>query len=410
MQANFSRATACLALLALAGCSGGEGEEKGGASGRPKGPAQVGYVVLQPTSVPEVVELNGRVTAFQQSEVRPQVSGVIRRRFFTEGSLVRQGQTLYEIDPRIYTAAVSEAQANVQSARANAQATRLQADRLRPLAQIEAVSQQEYTNAVGTARQAEASVAQSQAQLETARINLRFTAVPAPITGRIGRTLVTEGALVTANQAEPLASIQRLDPIYVDIQQSSADLLALRRALSRDGVVPTQAVVRLKLEDGSDYEHTGTVQFAETLVDPSTGTVTLRGRIANPQGVLLPGMFVRATFAQAVNTRAFLVPQPAITRAPNGAATLFVVGPNNVAVQRRVIADRAVDGKWVVTQGLNPGDRVIVQGTANLRPNAQVRPVPASQRQRIAPPQGEGQGSGKGSEQGTGTGSTGKAG
>ncbi|GAA0455097.1 MULTISPECIES: efflux RND transporter periplasmic adaptor subunit [Sphingomonas] len=392
------------AALLLAGCSHEEEQEKGGGRGGARGPAQVGFVVVQPTSVAQTVELNARVTAYEQSEVRPQVAGVIRRRFFTEGSIVRRGQTLYEIDPRIYSAAVSEAQANLQSARANAEATRVNAERLRPLARMEAVSQQEYTNAAAASRQAQASVAQTQAQLETARINLRFTSVPAPITGRIGRSLATVGALVTANQADPLAVIQRLDPIFVDIQQSSAELLALRRSLSRDGVAPGRATVRLKLEDGSDYEQTGTVEFAESLVDPSTGTVTLRARFPNPNGLLLPGMFARAVFAQSINSRAFLVPQPAISRSPAGEATLFVVGPNNTAVQRKVVTSLTQGTNWVVTQGLQPGDKVIVQGTGNLRPNAQVRPVPADSPQRVAPPQGNPSGQGKqGSQSGAAT-------
>ncbi len=343
--------------------------------------------MLQPTSVEITAELGGRVTAYQMSEVRPQVSGIIRRRFFTEGALVRQGQTLYQIDPSLYRAAAAEAQANVSSARANADATQVRAQRFRPLAEIEAISKQDYTDAAAQARQAQAAVAQSRAQLDTARINLRFTNVPAPITGRIGRSLLTEGALATTNQADPLAVIQRLDPVYVDIQQSSADLLGLRRSLTRDNVMPTTAVVRLKLEDGSDYGLTGSVEFSEAMVDATTGTVTLRARFANPQNILLPGMFVRAVFAQAINTQAFLVPQAAVTRDPTGAATVFIVGPGNRAIRRTIAADRAQGPNWVVTRGLNRGDRVIVQGTANLRPNAPIRPVAASAVQRVAPPQ-----------------------
>ncbi|MFZ3482617.1 efflux RND transporter periplasmic adaptor subunit [Sphingomonas sp. 3-13AW] len=397
MHSALPRATLPLlaAALVLAGCSHEEEQGKGGRRGGNRGPAQVGFVVVQPTSVPETVELNARVTAYEQSEVRPQVAGLIRQRFFKEGSIVRQGEPLYEIDPRLYSAAVSEAQANLQSARANAEATRVNAERLRPLAQMEAVSQQEYTNAAAAARQAQAAVAQNQAQLETARINLRFTTVPAPISGRIGRSLFTVGALVTANQANPLAVIQRLDPIYVDIQQSSTALLALRQALSSGGVVPTRAVVRLKLEDGTEYGRTGVVEFAESLVDPNTGTVTLRARFPNPDGLLLPGMFTRAVFAQAINTRAFLVPQPAITRDPAGKATLFVVGPNNRAVQRKVVANVTQGTNWVVTDGLQPGDKVIVQGTGNLRPDAELRPVPADSPQRVAPPQEKQGGQGK---------------
>jgi membrane fusion protein, multidrug efflux system len=373
--------------LVLAGCGGG-GSAQDKAKGKgPSGPTQVGFVVVQPTSEPVNVELAGRVNAYQTAEIRPQVSGVIQRRFFTEGAIVRQGQTLYQVDPSLYRASVNQAQANLRSAQANAEATAVRAQRLKPLAEMEAVAKQDYTDAEATARQAQASVAQNRAQLETARINLRFTNVPAPITGRIGRSLFTQGALVTANQADPLAVIQRLDPIFVDIQQSSAEMLALRRALSQGGLMPTRAQVRLKLEDGSDYGLTGSVEFAEVQVDPATGTVTLRAVFSNPNGVLLPGMFVRANFAQAINTRVYLVPQQAVTREANGTAFLFVVGANNKAERRNVEIERAVGANWVVTKGLNPGDRVIVQGTGQLRPNADIRPVPATNPQNVAPPQ-----------------------
>ncbi|KQM20136.1 hemolysin D [Sphingomonas sp. Leaf24] len=372
--------------LLLSSCgSSGESEEKGKNGRGNQGPAAVGFVVVQPTSVAQTADLAARVVAFQQSEVRPQVAGLIRRRFFTEGALVRAGQTLYEIDPRLYRAQTNEAVANLNSAQANAEATRVRAERYRPLAEIEAVSRQDYTDAAAQARQAAAAVAQSRAQLETARVNLSFTNVPAPITGRIGRSYFTEGALVTSNQTDPLAVIQRLDPIFVDIQQSAADLLALRRQLASGGAVPASAAVRLTLEDGSDYGRTGSVQFAEVMVNAQTGTVTLRARFPNPQGVLLPGMFVRAKFAQAIDTKAILVPQQAVKRDPKGLATVFVVGPNDTAVQKTVQADRTQGQFWVVTGGLNPGDKVITQGTANLRPNAKIRPMPANAPQTIAP-------------------------
>ncbi|MEJ7934394.1 efflux RND transporter periplasmic adaptor subunit [Sphingobium sp. AN558] len=375
------------AALLLAACSG---VGKDAASGKgPGGPAQVGFIVARATSVPVTTELSGRVTPYQMSEVRPQVAGILRKRLFTEGSIVRQGQTLYQVDPSLYRAAVNEAQANVQSARANADATRSRADRFRPLAQIEAVAKQDYTDAAGAARQAQAAVAQTSAQLETARINLRFTSVPAPITGRIGRSLMTEGALVTANQVDPLAVIQRLDPIFVDIQQSSGELLALRRALSGGGVQRASAVVRLRLEDGSDYDRTGTVEFSEVVVDPGTGTITLRARFDNPQGLLLPGMFVRATFAQSIDSRAFLVPQQALTRDAKGQASLFLVGPDNKVVVRKVTADHAQGANWIVTRGLAPGDKVIVQrggGGMALKPGSPLKPVPAGSPERIAPP------------------------
>ena len=379
---GIAAVTLCAALLAVAGC--GSSDKKSDAAGRP---AAVGYITVQPTDADVFTELPGRVTAFQSSEVRPQVSGIIRRRFFTEGSIVQRGQTLYEIDPRLYRAAVNEAEANLASARANADATRVRADRYKPLAAMEAVSKQDYTDAAAQASQAGASVQQTRAALETARINLQFTKVPAPITGRIGRSLFTEGALVTASQTDPLTTIQRLDPIFVDIQQSSADLLALRRALAGGGLVPTRAAVKLKLEDGSDYGETGSIQFSEVIVAPDTGTVTLRAQFPNRQGILYPGMFVRAVFSQAVNTRAFLVPQSAITRDRQGNAQLWVVGPGDKALQKTVKTDRTSGSNWVVSSGLEPGDRVLVQGIANLRPNAPLKPVPAGAPQDLKPQQ-----------------------
>ncbi|HEX6660860.1 MAG TPA: efflux RND transporter periplasmic adaptor subunit, partial [Sphingomicrobium sp.] len=304
-----------------------------------------------------------------------------------EGSVVSRGQTLYQIDPSIYSAQAAQAAANLQSARASAQAARTRAARYKPLAQMEAISKQDYTDALAQARQADASVAQNGAALRAAQVNVRFTRVPAPITGRIGLSNVTEGALVTANQADPMTTITRLDPVYVDIQESAADLLALRKALSQGGAVPTAAQVRLKLPDGSDYGFSGTVEFSQVLVNQATGTVTLRARFANPQSILLPGMFVTARFAQAVDTSAFLVPQAGVSRDPQGNATVWVVGPGNKAVQRVVIADRAQGPYWVVTQGLAPGEKVITQGTANLKDGAPIEPVPASSPQRVkAPP------------------------
>ena len=376
--------------LALAACSGGgekaQGKGKGGQPGQ--GTPTVGYVVVQPTSVAMTTELSGRTTAFESSDVRPQVTGIIRRRFFTEGTLVKKGQPLYEIDPRLYRAAANEAQANLQSARANQQAQNILAQRYKPLAEMEAISKQDYTNALATSRQATASVAQTRAALETAQINLKFTTVPAPITGRIGRSLFTVGALVSATQTDPLAQIQRLDPMFVDIQQSSGDLLALRRSLGRNGIVATRAEVRLTLEDGSEYGATGTVQFAEALVNTETGTVTLRARFPNPQGLLLPGMFVQAKFAQAINQRAFLVPQAGVSRDAKGNATVYVVDANNKAVQKSIKADRTQGTFWVVTGGLNPGDKIITQGLSKIAPNQGVKPVPETAAQKIEAPKG----------------------
>jgi len=227
-------------------------------------------------------------------------------------------------------------------------------------------------------------VEQRQAALATARINLSFTRVPAPISGRIGRSLFTVGALVTASQTDPLTTIQRLDPIYVDIQQSSAALLALRRSLEKRGVVPSSAAVRLKLEDGSDYGPVGRVDFTEPTVDPTTGTVTLRATFPNPQGLLLPGMYVRAVLSQSTTRDGILVPQQGVSRSAKGDATVMVVGPDNKAVERTVTAPQTVGQQWLVTSGLRPGDRVIVEGLGRIKPKQQVHPVPAGS--RPAPP------------------------
>ncbi|WP_249341421.1 efflux RND transporter periplasmic adaptor subunit [Sphingomonas sp. 3P27F8] len=370
-------------ILAACGSGGTDASSKKRAS---NGAVQVGYIVARTASVPIPAELPGRTVAFQSSEVRPQVSGVIQRRFFTEGSIVKQGQPLYQIDPSLYRAATNQASANLASAEATAAAAKIKADRYRPLAEIEAVSKQDYTDALAAQRQAQASILQNKAQLDTARTNLRFTTVPAPITGRIGRSLFTVGALVTTSQTDPLATIQQLDPIYVDIQQSSAALLQLRRSLASGGAVPTRAAVRLKLEDGGEYDLAGSVEFSEVVVDPSTGTVTLRARFPNPTGLLLPGMFVRAIFAQAIDPTAILVPQAAVARDPKGNATVWVVGPNNRATQKSIVADRTQGSFWVVTRGLAPGDRVITQGTGKLQANMAINPVPADSPQRIAPP------------------------
>lgn len=378
--------TLCLAISA---CGAGEKPKRPGG-----GTPEVGYVVVQPGAVPVIANLSGRTSAYQTAEVRPQVSGIIRRRLFAEGSYVRAGQTLYEIDPSLYRAAGDEARANLASAQANAEAARIKAERFKPLADMQAVSAQEYTDALAQSRQAQAAIAQSRAQLATAQINLRFTRVPAPISGRIGRSLFTQGALVTINQVAPLSVIQKLDPIFVDIPQSSAELLALRKSLAQGDAVPTTASVKLKLEDGSDYAYAGTVEFTEVTVDPGTGTVTLRARFPNPENLLLPGMFVRTVFAQAISNTAFLVPQRGLARDPRGNATVLLVGPGNKVVQRKVIAERTLGADWVVTSGLNAGDKIIVEGTVKAKLGIEVKPVPAGTPERLAPPK-DGAGGGK---------------
>lgn len=375
-------------LPLLSACSGGR--EK------PAQPTpEAGYIVLKSETVPLDIELAGRTNAYEASDVRPQVSGVIQARLFKEGSIVHAGETLYRIDPSLYRAAVNQAQANLSSAEANREAAQAKAERYRPLAEIEAVAKQDYTDAAAAAKQATASIAQNRAALETARINLRFTTVPAPITGRIGRSLFTTGALVTSGQADPLATIQRLDPIFVDIQQSSADLLALRRSLASGNVVPSSTGVRLTLEDGSQYPIVGTLEFSEVVVDPTTGAVTLRARFANPQGLLLPGMYVRAHLSQATTTNGILIPQQGVMRDPKGRATVMLVGADGKAELRDVTATRTIGDKWLVTDGVKPGDKVITEGLGKIKPGQAIKPMPAGS--KPAPPSaghGDARGSG----------------
>jgi membrane fusion protein (multidrug efflux system) len=363
-------AAAVLAALLAAGCSAK-------AQKAPPPTPEAGYVVVAAQTLPLEIELPGRTTAFETSDVRPQVSGVLMARHFTEGALVHQGQTLYEIDPSLYRAAVAQSQANLANAQAMYADAQAKAVRYKPLADVEAVSKQDYADAEALAKQAAAQIALQKAALQTAQINLHFTRVPAPITGRIGRSLVTTGALVTNGQTTALSTIERLDPMFVDIQQSSADILALRRELSSGGVTPSEADVQLILEDGSVYGQHGKLLFSDPVVDPTTGAVTLRALFPNPNGLLLPGMFVRARLSQATATNAILVPQPAVTRDPKGDATVYVIGAGNTAQPRTVTIGRTVGANWLVTAGLAPGDRVVTEGLDRIKANKPVRPVPA---------------------------------
>ena len=358
-------------LLAISACSGTKAP--------PSKPApEAGYIVVTTQAVEIPTELAGRTAAFETAEVRPQVSGVIRARLFQEGALVHQGQTLYQIDPSVYQATAAEASANLASAQAAHDAAAAKAARYRPLAQMQAISKQDYTDAAATSRQTAAAIAQNRATVEAARINLRLTRVPAPISGRIGRSLVTTGGLVTANQADALTTIQRLDPMFVDIQQSSAALLDLRQRVGGgQGKIPGAAQVQLMLEDGSRYAYTGTLQFAEAMVDQNTGTVTLRARFPNPQGLLLPGMYVRARIVQSSVPNGILVPQTAISRDAQGNGTVLLVGPGNKAIKRTVTADQTIGDQWLVTAGLSPGDKVITEGLGKIRPDEKIVPVPA---------------------------------
>lgn len=373
--------TLCAATLSLSACSS---EKEAGKNGR--GAPEVGFVVARVEAVPVTTSLGGRTVAFETSEVRPQVNGLIRRRLFTEGGFVRAGQPLYQIDASLYQAAADQAAANLASARASAQAADERVRRFAPLAKMQAIAEQDYTDALAEARVARATVAQNGAALETARITLRYATITAPISGRIGRSLATPGALVSASQATPLAVIQQTDPIYVDMQQSSAELTTLRQALASGGIAAGSTSVRLRLEDGSAYGFAGTVQFSDITVNEATGTVTLRARFPNPQGTLLPGMFVTALFDQAINPRAILVPQAALQRDFDGSAFVYLAGADNKVVRRKVTAERTIGTNWVVTDGLKAGDRVITQGAGNLKQGAPIKPVPASSAQRVGAP------------------------
>jgi membrane fusion protein (multidrug efflux system) len=362
-----------IALVLMATLSSCAKKDPGHAPAAP----EAGYVVMASQSVPLQIELAGRTAAVETADVRPQVSGLILKRLFEEGSIVRQGQMLYEIDPSLYKAAEAQASANLAAAKAARVSAEAKAERYKPLADIEAVSKQDYADALAAAQQAAAQVKQNAAALETAQINLRFTRVPAPITGQIGRSLVTTGALVTDGQTTAMASIQKLDPIFVDIQQSSADLVALRQQLAAGGVSSVSLPVRLVLEDGNPYPLAGALEFSEALVDPSTGAVTLRARFPNPKNLLLPGMFVRARLAQAMAPNAILVTQRAVSRDAQGRATVMLVGPGDKAVAREIQTSRTIGDKWLVTSGLAPGDKVITEGLDKIKAGQAIRPVAA---------------------------------
>ena len=342
----------------------------------PPGPTPVGVVVVTEQPVTLTTELPGRTSAYETSQVRPQINGIIRARLFAEGDFVRSGQPLYQIDPSTYRANVVNARGALANAQATIASSEALARRYGQLVEINAISRQEYENAVAAARQARANVTMQSGALQAAQVDLSRTTIRAPISGRIGISAYTTGALVTAQQTEPLTTIQRLDPIYVDIQQSSADLLKLRERMLAGQVSNDRAPVRLILETGSIYPPVGSLRFADVTVDPTTGSQTIRAVFPNPQRLLLPGMFVRARLVQGVQTRGLLVPQAAVTRDTRGNPTVLVVGPGNKATVRVIQADQSVGNQWLVTSGLRPGDKVIVEAGPLLQPGAPVTPQP----------------------------------
>ena len=341
---------------------------------------EVGVLTLAVQPVQLYSELPGRVTALRTADIRPQVGGILQKRLFTEGTEVKAGQALYQIDPDTYRAAVSRARAALVSAEAQAANTRVIAQRYETLFSQHLANQQDRDNTAVAAARAEADVQVARAALESAQIDLNHTLLTAPIAGRIGRSLVTEGALLKAVQDGALATVQQIDTVYVDIPQSSAELLRLQHDLASGRLQEDAALrtrVTLTLEDGTRYALPGELRFSEVTVDSGTGSVILRAVFPNPQRELLPGMFVRAQVGQAANSAALLMPQAGVSRNARGAATVLVVGDDDVATERVITTGRVVNNQWLVTEGLKPGERVIVEGLQKAKPGAKVRPVAA---------------------------------
>ena len=367
----LTRAVLCMLLsLMLLAC-----EEGGKGAPGSSGPREVVIIKLEPRREVYTTALAGRIASFQVAEVRPQVGGILQQRLFTEGADVKAGQALYQIDPATYEAALDSAQAALMKAEANVTPARLKAERFRELLAIKAVSKQEYDDAQAAFKQAEADVAVNRAAVKTARINLEYTKVRSPISGRIGKSAFTPGALGTANQAQALTSVRQLDPVYVDITQSSQDLLRLRAQFTNGELrsAAEEAPVRLKLENGAMYPHEGRLQFTDVSVDESTGMVSLRALFPNPEHILLPGMYVRAVIAEGVDENALLVPQRALRRDPKGQASVLLVDGGGKVDVRLVDVGRTVGDSWQVLSGLKPGDRVIVEGGQNVRPGMSVK-------------------------------------
>jgi len=374
-----------LAAIMINGCG-----QKTAASNPPQSapPVEVGVVVVQPQRVELTTELAGRTAAYLVAEVRPQVSGILQKRLFTEGSDVKAGQVLYQIDPSTYRASYANARAALSRAEATLVSTRLKANRYRELVKINAVSQQDHDDAEAALKQSEADVEASKAALESARINLAYTRVTAPISGRIGRSLITTGALMTANQSSPLATIQQLSPVYVDITQTSAELLRLKHALASGQVKgggQGRARVKLLLEDGTTYPQEGELKFSDVTVDQSTGSVTLRSVFPNPKQLLLPGMYVRAVVQEGVDENAILAPQRGVTRNSAGNPTALVVGANGKVELRLLTVSRTIGDSWLVTEGLKAGDRLIVEGTQKAKVGSSVKAVAFAPRGEATP-------------------------
>ncbi len=372
------RSTLIAVPLLLAAVAAGCNQTRATASKTPPPPPEVAYVTIEPRHVTLTTELPGRTSAMLVAEVRPQVGGIVLKRLFTEGADVKTGEVLYEINPSTYQAAYASAKAALARAEANVMPRRLKAERFRELVAINAVSRQDADDADAALRQAEAEVEGAGAALEAAQINLAYTRVTAPISGRIGRSAVTTGALVTANQPAALATIQKLDPVYVDVTQSSTNLLKLREKLAAGKLRQNArgAVVKLFLEDGAAYPLAGTLKFSDVTVNQGTGSVTIRTVFPNPKGILLPGMYVRAVLEEGVDEHGIVVPQRGVARDPTGKPVALVVGTGDKVESRILEVSRVVGNGWLVEKGLAAGDRVVVEGLQRAKPGDLVRPVP----------------------------------
>lgn len=375
-MSRFSIIFSALAVsVALSGC----GEPQQSAAPTPQA-MPVGVVTMKEQTVTLTKELPGRIAASQIAEIRPQVSGIIQSRLFVEGSEVKAGQTLYQIDPATFEANVASAEAAVAKAHASIASKNAKNTRYTELLKINAVSQQDFDEAAASFKEAQADLLTAKAQLKTAQINLNYSKVSAPINGQISKSNVTVGALVSANQTTPLATVTQLDPIYVDLVQSSSELLALKLALKSGAISSDESVqteVELKLENGSVYSHKGTLQFSEVTVEPGTGSVTLRAQFANPDKLLLPGMYVRAVIVEGVKTDAILAPQRGVSHNNKGQATTMVVNKDGKVETRILQAERTIGANWLVEKGLSHGDQVIIEGLQKIHPGASVQAVPA---------------------------------
>lgn len=385
---DLKKAALCVAagfaVTLFGGCDSQKSTGAPAGAGAQRAP-QVSVTEIQPTELDMTTTLQGRTAPYLVADVRPQVAGILQKRLFKEGSEVKEGQALYQIDPAVYEAAVASAKAELQRAQAVLYQTRLTANRYAQLVKTNAISKQNNDDAQAAYKQAQAAVAAAEAGLKNAQINLDYTAVRSPITGRIGRSLVTPGALLSAHQAQNMAVVQTLDPIYVDVTQSSKEILSLKKDIAagklktKDGAIP----VTLIMEDGTKYPQTGELTLSEVSVDPGTGTITLRAEFPNPDNILLPGMFVRTELPQGTMEKALLVPQRAVMREANGTPYVYVVEDGKIAI-RRLVTHRTQGQNWIVEDGLKPGEKVVIEGLQRIRPGVPVQIVPTMAEQEQA--------------------------